>query len=64
MEHDQTAFPVDDFQHCENPGMTLRDYFAANSLIGIRSTGMGISSSDVASLAYSDANALLAERQK
>lgn len=43
-------------------GMTLRDYFAAQSLIGRRSAGCDLSPAQAAKLAYGDADALLKVR--
>ena len=46
-------------------GMTLRDYFAAKAMQGIRASRVGeaYSKEMMAQLAYADADALLAHRQ-
>lgn len=46
------------------PGMSLRDYFAAASLIGMRSAGAGGSAAAIAADAYALADAMLAEKEK
>ncbi len=49
----------------DQQGMSLRDYFAGESLAGIRnSRGGGGSSEARAKFAYLDADAMLAERAK
>lgn len=46
------------------PGMTLRDYFAAAALAGIVGRGASISYEWAAQAAYQFADALIAERKK
>lgn len=50
------------------PGMTLRDYFAAQALAGMLSSFMaredGWGTTEVVGLAYDIADAMLAEREK
>jgi hypothetical protein len=62
------AFPVFDGQSGPYGGMTLRDYFAAAALTGLRSNNpesAALHSSDnIAHLAYADADAMLAELEK
>ena len=56
------AFPVEiAFQY---EGMSLRDYFAAQALAGHRAADVHLPSTDAARLAYLDADAMLAEREK
>ena len=62
-----TVGPNDDL-YPPNPGMTLRDYFAAQAMIGIMSTAGGFDRADrrhdmVAEQAFKFADAMLAERQ-
>ena len=45
-------------------GMTLLDYFAAASLAGYRASEAQILHEEIARLAFGDAKAMLAERQK
>ncbi len=49
-------------------GMTLRDWFAGQALVGLLASGVaaerGQSSEDVAGAAYANADAMLAERAK
>ncbi len=62
------AFPSPYSRIDSNPGMSLRDYFAAAALTGLLSSGIaakrGQTSEDVAAIAYRNADAMLAERSK
>jgi hypothetical protein len=67
--HNQAAFPLKHSDDKFNPGMTLRDYFAGQVIIGIVSNkelleGLQISLRESTRLAYELADALLIERQK
>jgi hypothetical protein len=53
------AFPRQDYTI---PGMTLRDYFAAQAMAGIAARGES-KSADQARRAYEIADAMIAERQ-
>lgn len=70
-----SAFPVPEIDGMHGaypvrePGMSLRDYFAAQAMIGIMSTAGGFDRADrrhsmVADQAYQFADAMLAERDK
>jgi hypothetical protein len=64
-----TAFPLKHADDKFNPGMTLRDYFAGQVIVGIVSNkalleGLQISLRESTRLAYELAEALLIERQK
>jgi hypothetical protein len=64
-----TAFPLKHADDKFNPGMTLRDYFAGQVILGIVSNkelleGLQISLRESTRLAYELADALLIERQK
>lgn len=64
----QAAFPLKHSDDKYNPGMTLRDYFAGQSIIGILSTpsileDLGLSLNQASTLAYEIAEDLLIERQ-
>jgi hypothetical protein len=63
------AFPLKHSEDKFNPGMTLRDYFAGQVIIGIVSNkelleGLQISLRESTRLSYELADALLIERQK
>jgi hypothetical protein len=66
------AFPTfSAISHCDEGGMTLRDYFAAKAMaamIGTTKTpalfGLGGAESYCASAAYTMADAMIAERSK
>lgn len=61
------AFPTTDtIVHVGDKGMSLRDYFAAQALIGqIHFEGMeGCNKETIAGMAYELADAMLVERQK
>ena len=57
------AFPVP--AETYDPGMSLRDYFAGQSLMGLRASGtLGSSREHVVKWAYKDADAMIAEGRK
>lgn len=63
-----TAFPLKHSEDKFNPGMTLRDYFAGQAIIGILNTpsileDLGLSLNQASTLAYEIAEDLLIERQ-
>ena len=60
------AFPVVDMSKTQCLGMTLRDWFAGQALVGAVAGGRGlvISHTMFASSAYAIADAMLAEREK
>lgn len=63
------AFPLKHSDDKFNPGMTLRDYFAGQAIIGILSTpsileDLGLSLNQASDLAYEIAEDLLIVRQK
>lgn len=56
------AFPRGDWRE---PGMTLRDYFAGQALIGILAAGrVDVDASETARVCHNLADAMLAEREK
>lgn len=64
-----TAFPLKHSDDKFNPGMTLRDYFAGQAIIGILNTpsileDLGLSLNKASDLAYEIAEDLLIVRQK
>ena len=67
---DKTGGPANPFGHMlggrwkQEPGMTLRDYFAGDALRGYRSGDQMAPASVVARDSYADADAMLAERDK
>ena len=69
MKDGGTAFPVysesrfGECMDCENPGLTIRDYFAGQALAGLASLTPPYVK-DSAGLAYEYADAMLAEREK
>jgi hypothetical protein len=65
----QAAFPLKHSDDKFNPGMTLRDYFAGQAIIGILSTPslleeLGLHINEASDLAYDIADDLLTTRQK
>ena len=63
------AFPLKHSDDKFNPGMTLRDYFAGQAIIGILSTPslleeLGLHINEASDLAYDIADDLLTTRQK
>jgi hypothetical protein len=78
MWRKKSAFPVieDSFQRdgdatgieCKDPGMTLRDYFAGQALIGLISAKDGIGEDlwmdTISKRAYKLADCMIAEREK
>lgn len=63
------AFPLKHSEDKFNPGMTLRDYFAGQAIIGILNTPslleeLGLHIHEASDLAYEIADDLLIERQK
>lgn len=60
---DKHAFPLGGYSEVER-GMTLRDWFAGQALSGIITTGTLTGKADRVILAYSYADAMLAERNK
>ena len=63
-----TAFPLKHADDKFNPGMTLRDYFAGQVIVGILNTpsileDLGINLNQASTLAYEIADDLLIERQ-
>lgn len=63
----QAAFPLKHSDDKYNPGMTLRDYFAGQVIVGIISNQDNngqFSLRESARVAYEIAEALLTERQK
>lgn len=71
MKNNISAFPQHVCENCQDPmtgnfvGMTLRDYFAGQALIGLLSNpeSMGLST-NISFKAYNLADAMLAEREK
>lgn len=62
-----TAFPLKHSDDKYNPGMTLRDYFAGQAIIGVVNKGLYptlSTSKKSAEFAYQMADLLLIERQK
>jgi hypothetical protein len=69
MNHEDThAFPgIAGDESARQPGMTLRDYFAASALQGLatrRPAGTPTSAGELARFAFEIADAMLAERAK
>lgn len=65
----QAAFPLKHSEDKFNPGMTLRDYFAGQAIIGILSAPslreeLGLHINEASDLAYDIADDLLTTRQK
>lgn len=61
------AFPTERTAYFEaKPGMTLRDWFAGHALAGLcaSASGIGIPSDEMAGIAYSRADAMIAEGNK
>lgn len=67
--HNILAFPnvsiktKDGIEVWGDSGMTLRDYFAAKAMQGMRSAGWIGTSREIATLAYEDADAMLEARK-
>jgi hypothetical protein len=64
-----SAFPInernsDGGHFYSNLGMTLRDYFAGQALVGLIGTGGGNYTAERARFAYEQADAMIAERAK
>ena len=64
-----TAFPLKHSDDKFNPGMTLRDYFAGQAIIGILSAPslrgeLGLHINEASDLAYDIADDLLTTRQE
>jgi hypothetical protein len=62
------AFPLKHSEDKFNPGMTLRDYFAGQAIVGILNTPslleeLGININEASDLAYEIADDLLIARQ-
>ncbi len=64
MPENPEAFPNSTGVRCFSTGMTLRDYFAAAALQGIRARTEMYNSEVTAAMAMQDADAMLAERGK
>lgn len=67
--YNPAAFPLKHSDDKFNPGMTLRDYFAGQAIIGILNTpsileDLGLSLNQASDLAYEIAEDLLIVRQK
>lgn len=67
--YNPAAFPLKHSDDKYNPGMTLRDYFAGQAIIGILNTpsileDLELSLNQASTLAYEIAEKLLIERQK
>lgn len=60
------AFPMSSVDGYEQTGMTLRDWFAGHALAGLcaSASGIGIPSDEMAGIAYSRADAMIAEGNK
>jgi len=60
------AFPVSSVDGYFQFGMTLRDWFAGQALAGLcaSASGIGIPSDEMAGIAYSRADAMIAEGNK
>ena len=63
MKDGGTAFPVYAHEGAVDPGMSLRDYFAGQALVGLAARGER-NVMYVAQYAYEYADAMLAEREK
>ncbi len=64
-KYDVWAFPRGHGDYSENRGMTLRDYFAAKAMAGMLSDPtVACDGVRLARIAYSHADAMLAERDK
>ncbi len=61
-----SAFPLPDAEpgfRCSEPGISLRDYFAAKAMEGMFSAQhLSIATSEIVKMAYEAADAMLAER--
>ena len=57
------ASPIE-FTDWAQPGMSVRDYFAAKSLQGYRASGNTSESDLISKLAYHDADSMLVRREK
>lgn len=70
IETGDAAFPVSTIDNHTNEGMSLRDYFAAKAMHGIVSgfysmdKAHGWSNQEIATEAFSLADAMIAERNK
>ena len=60
---DVAAFPMATVDGLVQTGMTLRDWFAGQALAGLcaSASGIGIPSDEMAGIAYSRADAMIAE---
>lgn len=58
------TLPDGDFVVKEQSGMTLRDYFAGQVLVGLLADGFELSDAKLAEACYVTADAMLAERAK
>ena len=60
------AFPMATVDGWVQTGMTLRDWFAGHALAGLcaSASGIGIPSDEMAGIAYSRADAMIAEGNK
>ncbi|HKE44223.1 MAG TPA: hypothetical protein VKB41_06755 [Steroidobacteraceae bacterium] len=67
MTHDKPAFPTVEFYDERpidmHPGMTLRDWFAGQALLGVIARGVKSPAAEVAEAAYEYADAMLEARQ-
>lgn len=61
-DHSDPAFPGDTSEHCV-PGMSLRDYYVGQALVGVLMRTTGNLEHDV-ELTFRIADALLVERAK
>ena len=62
----EPAFPNEGFNGWGEPfkGMTLRDYFAAQAMLGYMNDCYDLEPTERATAAYKQADSMLAERQK
>ena len=60
---DRPDFPVVSHHEVYTTGMTLRDYFAGQALMGMVQVFNDIDEEQIAELAYLQADAMLAERE-
>lgn len=57
------AFPADSFGSQHNPGMSLRDWFAGQALVGFITADDGCGYDAAAEWSYAHADAMLAARE-
>lgn len=60
----EPAFPVQDCAAYQYPGMTLRDWFAGQALVGLLAHASGEDPHKSPAMAFTLADAMLAEREK